>query len=122
VEGVCRASRVSGEVIDDEYDDCPCDDLPQHVITSSELPQETATASEQMVALRLCASIAQCNCQRMISNPSNPTGPAGRERGGARCRAGKLDTVGTWARSSPIGAHERRESDTISLLGSQLTG
>jgi len=58
----------------------------------------------------------------MTSNPSNHTGSAGYERAGARCRDGKLDTVGNRAHSSPIGAHECGESDTISLLGSQPTG
>jgi hypothetical protein len=37
---MCGASRVSREVVDDEYDDCPCDDLPQHWITSPELSRE----------------------------------------------------------------------------------
>jgi hypothetical protein len=40
VKGMGGAGGVSSEVVDDEYDDCPCDDLPQHLITSPEVCRE----------------------------------------------------------------------------------
>src|SRR5580700_7336298 len=55
-----RTAWVSGQVVNDENNDCPSDDLLQHVITSQERSQQAVTVREHSVVLACAISIAQC--------------------------------------------------------------
>jgi hypothetical protein len=73
MKSMCGASGVSREIVDDEYDDRPRDDLLQHRSPPRNCRVTPAAASAQFVLLRRCVQHSSAHfCRPMSSYPRPP--------------------------------------------------